>query len=164
MVSELASHRVKYHRLLEAGVGDVNHISNRNTRGIHERAESVIEARRARIAPLESPGDEVLIGTSIIGDRRFDKGIGPLYNRIVFTKKRAIYRETLIIHSPVCANTLVPAYEEFVSLTVERGRGGIDKSDIRGRGQRQDRATESNTLPTQRARRIFAGRVDFSEA
>ena len=108
----------------------MNHISSRITRGIHEPAESVVEALRVRIAPLEPPGDEVLIGISIIGDGWFDKGIGPLYNRIVFTKKHAINRETLIIYSPVCANELVPAYKEFVSLTVECGRDGIDKSDV----------------------------------
>ena len=108
----------------------MNHISSRITRGIHEPAESVVEALRVRIGPLEPPGDEVLIGISIIGDGWFDKGIGPLYNRIVFTKKHAINRETLIIYSPVCANELVPAYKEFVSLTVECGGDGIDKSDV----------------------------------
>ena len=51
MVDELASDRVKYQRLLETSVGDMNHISSRITRGIHEPAESVIEALRARIAP-----------------------------------------------------------------------------------------------------------------
>ena len=130
MVSELASDRVKYQRLFEASIGDVNHISNRNTRGIHELAESVIKARRARIAALESPSDEVLIGISIAGDRWFDKGIGPLYNRVVFTKKRAINREALIIYSPVCANELVPAYKEFVSLTVKCRGDCIDRSDV----------------------------------
>ena len=109
MVDELASDRVKYQRLLETSVGDMNHISSRITRAIHEPAESVIEALRARIGPLEPPGDEVLIGISIIGDGWFDKGIGPLYNRIVFTKKRAINRETLIIYSPVCANRVGPS-------------------------------------------------------
>ena len=99
MVGELASDRVKYQRLLETSVGDLNHISSRNTRGIHEPAESVIEALRARIG-LEPPGDEVLIGISIVGDCWFDKDIGPLYNRIVFTEKGAINRETLIIYSP----------------------------------------------------------------
>ena len=69
----------------------------------------------------------MLIGIGIIGDGWFDKDIGPLDNRIVFTEKRAINRETLIIYSPVCANRLVPAYKEFVSLTVECGGGSIDK-------------------------------------
>ena len=130
MVDELATDRIKSQRLLETGVGDMNHISSRITRGVHEPAESVVEALRVRIAPLEPPGDEVLIGISIIGYGWFDKGIGPLYNRIVFTKKHAINRETLIIYSPVCANELVPAYKEFASLTVECGRDGIDKSDV----------------------------------
>ena len=129
MVGELASDRVKYQRLLETSVGDVNDISNRNTRAIHERAKSVVEAIRAGTAALEPPGDKVLIGISIVGDRWFDKGICALYNRIVFTEKRAINRETLIIYSPGCANKLVPAHQEFVSLTVECGGGSIDRSD-----------------------------------
>ena len=79
---------------------------------------------------MEPPGDEVLIGISIVGDRWFDKGICALYNRIVFTEKGAINRETLIIYSPGCANKLVPAYQEFVSLTVECGGGSIDRSDV----------------------------------
>jgi len=135
MVGELASDRVKYQRLLETSVGDLNDIPSRITRAIHEPAESVIEALRSRNAPLEPPGDEVLIGTSIIGDGWFDKGIRALYNRIVFTKKSAINRETLIVYSPVCANQLVPTYQEFVGLTVEHGGGGIDKSYVGGLGQ-----------------------------
>ena len=135
MVDELASDRVKYQRLLETSVGDLNYIPSRITRGIYEPAESVIEALRARIGPLEPPGHEVLIGISIIGDGWFDKGVRAFYNRIVFTKKRAINRETLILYSPSCANELVPAYEEFVSLIVECGGGGIDKSNAWGLGQ-----------------------------
>ena len=77
MVGELASDRVKYQRLLEPSVRNLNHVSSRNTRGIHEPAESVIETLRARIV-LEPPGDEVLIGISIIGDCWFDKDIGTL--------------------------------------------------------------------------------------
>jgi len=161
-MAELASDRVKYQRLLQTGVGDMNHISNRNTRGIQKVAESVIEALRARIGPLEPPGDEVLIRISIIGDGWFDKGVRALYNRIVFTKKRAINRKALIIYGPVCANELVPAYKEFVSLTVECGGDGIDKSDVGGLGQDQDRAAESRTLLAQRTRRIVSRRLDFS--
>ena len=71
-----------------------------------------------------------MIGISIIGDRWFDKDVGPLYNRIVVTEKRAINRDTLIIYSPACANKLVPAYKKFVSLTVECGGGSIDKSNV----------------------------------
>ena len=52
MVDELTSDRVKYQRLLETSVGDMNHISSRITRGVHKPAESVIEARRAWIVPL----------------------------------------------------------------------------------------------------------------
>src|SRR5262249_37249108 len=129
MVGELASDRVKYQRLLETSVGDVNHISRRITRAIHQPAESVIETLRARIG-LEPPGNEVLIGINIIGNGWFDKDIGSLYNRIVVTKKRAINRETLIIYSPVRANQLVPAYKKFVSLTVECGGGSADTSDV----------------------------------
>ena len=117
----------------------------------------------ARIAPLEPPRDEVVIGIRIIGGGLFDKGIGPLYDRIVFTKKRAINRETLIVYSPVCANELVPAYEEFVSLTVECSGDGIDKSDGRGLGQDENWTAESRTLLAQRTRRITPGSVDFSE-
>jgi hypothetical protein len=130
MVDELTTDRVKYQRLLETSIGDMNHISSRITGGVHDPAESVVEALRVRIGPLEPPGDEVLIGISIIGDGWFDKGIGPLYNRIVFTKKHAVNRKTLIIYCPVCANELVPAYKEFFSLTVECGGGSIDKSDV----------------------------------
>ena len=75
MVGELATDRVKYQRLLETSVRDLNHISNRNTRAIYERAKSVVEALPARIG-LEPPGDEVLIGIGIIGDGWFDKDIG----------------------------------------------------------------------------------------
>ncbi|PYL23708.1 MAG: hypothetical protein DMF44_07265 [Verrucomicrobia bacterium] len=110
MVDELTTDRVKCQRLLETSVGDMNHISSRITRGVHEPAESVIETLRARSAPLEPPGNEVLIRITIIGDGWFNKGIGPLDNRIVFTKKHAVNRKTLIIYSPVCVNELVPAY------------------------------------------------------
>ena len=84
---------------------------------------------RARIG-LEPPGDEVLIGISIVGDCWFDEDIGAVDNRIVITEKGTINRQTLIIYSPGCANKLVPAYEEFVSLTVKCGGDSIDTSDV----------------------------------
>src|ERR1051325_6533562 len=135
MVGELASDRIKYQRLLKPSVRDVNHVSGRNTGGIHEPAESVIEAVRAGTAALESPGDKVLVVISIVGDGWFDKGIGPLYHRIVCAKKGTINRETLIIYSPAHANQLIPAYKEFVSLTVESGGGRIEQKDVCPRGQ-----------------------------
>src|SRR5262249_41420885 len=98
-MAELATDRVKYQRLLKTSVGDLNHISSRITGRIHEPAESIIETLHARFI-LESPGDKVLIGISIVGRSWFDKDICPVDNQIVFTEKRAINRETLIIHSP----------------------------------------------------------------
>jgi hypothetical protein len=69
MVKELATNGVEYEALLETCVGDIDHCSNDITSGSYERTVRIVGTL------FVAPGNKVLIGIGIIGDRRLDKGI-----------------------------------------------------------------------------------------